>query len=308
MIEDELRTLLADRAGEVEDDNARRVTEVRSRIGAVRRRRTAATTLALVLVVAAGVLVTQLPGAPRTLPAGAPPGPYFTSGAEPVSVRGYHGGQYFTFSGDSTWYTAPVDASRTVVVARCEHRGDLVLRDGAGAGPELRLSCRVPVGDHWEGARPLDAAQTRTILGATSSGAAVTVRPSSAGLWSVGVLEPLYPDAISRQQVRQYFNGFDHPAGGPYRITVPGTLGDAHGFGISVYCVQDVRLEFRVSGRLLATAACSGDATAVQSGGMSVFVPERTATALGLRPGRPATLDVRSTGRQTGQWALLGVG
>ena len=73
MIEDELRSLLSARSDEIRD-NTTRVADVRSRIGDIRRRRTAAATLVLVLIVAAGVLFTRLPGKPETLPAGAPVG------------------------------------------------------------------------------------------------------------------------------------------------------------------------------------------------------------------------------------------
>ncbi|HST64721.1 MAG TPA: hypothetical protein VLM05_06000, partial [Mycobacteriales bacterium] len=70
MIED-LRTLLAAHAEEL-PDNPTRVSDVHARISGIRRRRTVAATLALALIVAAGVLFTRLPGKPETLPVGVP--------------------------------------------------------------------------------------------------------------------------------------------------------------------------------------------------------------------------------------------
>jgi hypothetical protein len=76
VIETDLRELLAVRAGAVVD-NPDRLREVRSRVAGIRRRRAGGAVLALVLLALAGLVVTRLPGAPATLPAGAPAGPYF---------------------------------------------------------------------------------------------------------------------------------------------------------------------------------------------------------------------------------------
>jgi len=305
VIENELRELLSDRAGDL-PDNAGRVRDVHSRISGIRRRRTAGATLALVLVVAAGVLLTRLPGTPDALPTGAPTGPYFADDTTSHPVKGYRGGQYFAFDGDATWSVIP---SAGVVVARCEHAGDLRLRNVSGSGPELRLSCRVPVGDHWEGALPLDPNQVGVLLAAAPAGGNVAVRPSSLGSWTVGLLVPLYAGSIGREQVPgALLSGFDHPAGGPLTLTIPGLVREAHGFVVVVFCVRDVRLEFRVTGRLLTTVACTDEADPVNHGVVTVLVPEETVTALGLRPLQRVVVDVRSTGRQTDQWAVVDVG
>jgi hypothetical protein len=133
------------------------VAEVRSRVGAIRRRRTAGAALALVLLAAAGLTLARLPGKPATLPAGVPAGPYFDDAGTPRSVAGYRGASYFPFSGPTTW-SLPVRpfVERIVVVARCAERGDLTLADLTGPGSTPTLSCRVPVGDHYEGALLLD--------------------------------------------------------------------------------------------------------------------------------------------------------
>ena len=149
MIEDELRDLLTARADAVVD-NPDRLTEVRSRVAGIRRRRAVGGALVLAVLALAAVTVTRLPGAPATLPAGAPAGPYFDDDGTARAVPGYRGSGYFTFTGAAQWsLSVPVPQLAHVIVARCEHRGDLDLGDG---GPEQRLSCRVPVGDHYEGA------------------------------------------------------------------------------------------------------------------------------------------------------------
>jgi hypothetical protein len=150
VIENELRDLLTERAGSVAENPAR-VREVHARIGGIRRRRAAGAALALVLVALAGLALTRLPGKPETLPAGVPSGPYFDEDGGPLTVPGYRGSAYFMFSGDDSWSAlVPFPWLPHVIVARCQHRGDLGLGDPGVA--ERRLSCRVPVGDHFEGA------------------------------------------------------------------------------------------------------------------------------------------------------------
>lgn len=195
------------------------------------------------------------------------------------------------------------------MVARCAHAGDLRLRNVSGSGPELRLRCRVPVGDHWEGALPLDPNQVGVLLAAAPAGGNVAVRPSSLGSWTVGLLVPNYAASIEREQVAAaLFSGFDHPAGGPLTVTIPDYIRQQHEFVVVVFCVRDVRLEFRVAGRPLTTVACTDEADPVNHGVVTVQVPERTLTALGLRPLQKVTVDVRSTGRQTSEWAVFTVG
>jgi hypothetical protein len=303
VIEDELRSLLTERAGEVTDDNAARVAQVHDRIGGIRRRRTVATTLALVLVVAAGLLLTRLPGKPDALPTGAPAGPYFGADGR-ATAPGFRGEQYFTFTGDATWSVLARNLP-VVVVARCDRRGDLSLRNVSAPAVRRQLSCRVPAGDHYEGALPLTADEAQKLL--AGSGANVSVRPSSGGDWTVAVLYPKYPDSIDRSSVRDVFSGFDHPRGGTFRQLIP-SFDEARAFSITVVCVRDVQLEFRVSGRLLTTVTCDEDADVIAPGLLGVLITDRTATAAGLVPRQTVTLEVRSTGRQTGQWAVADIG
>lgn len=256
------------------------------------------------LIVAAGVLVTRLPGKPETLPAGSPPGPYFADDGTSKSVRGYSGEHYFTFTDRRTWgvVSRPVPVT---VAARCDRPGDLTLSAESAGGvtpPDVRLSCRVPVGDHFEGALPLTALQR--------FGGLVDVVPGlGSGSWTVGLLTPLYPDRFDPAQLTtKLINGLGHPAGGSFRVTIPGTVPQAHGFGVDVLCIRDVRLEFLVSGRLLTTVNCTDDAKVVSPGYIGVLVPERTLTGLGLRPRQVVMMEVRSTGRQTDQWSVIGLG
>lgn len=300
MIEDELRTLLASRADEVADSPTR-VTQVHARIGGIRRRRAVGTALALVLIVAGGVLFIRLPGRPVTLPAGVPAGPYFGDDGRPAPVRGYYGGRYETVRPNAVWSSLE-PGFRTVVVARCDRPGDLALRSQPEQRPvEQRLRCRVPVGDHFEGALPLDPGLNDAgLFGVTADG------PSS-GTWKAGLLVALYPDRLSPGELTgALLDGVGHPAGGSFSVGNPITPPPAHGLAIQVRCVRDVRLEFRVSGRLLTTVACDDDATVRPAGPVSVLVPERTLTAFGLPRTPVVTIEVRSTGRQTDQWAVVG--
>lgn len=303
MIEDELRSLLASRADEVVDTPSR-VAQVHRRIGGIRRRRAVGTALALVLIVAGGVLFTRLPGRPVTLPAGVPAGPYFGDDGSPAPVRGYYGGRYDTVLPNAVWSSLE-PGLRTVVVARCDRPGDLTLRSQPEQRTpvEQRLRCRVPVGDHFEGALPLDP-------GLNDAGLfSVTTDAPSSGTWKAGLLVALYPDRLSPGELtRALLDGLGHPAGGSFRVANPATVPQPHGLAIQVRCVRDVRLEFRVSGRLLRTVACTDDADVVPTGPVRVVVPQRTLTALRLPPTQVVTIDVRSTGRQTDQWAVIGFG
>ena len=303
MIEDDLRSLLASRSDEVVDSPAR-VAQVHSRIGVIRRRRAVGTALALVLIVAGGVLFTRLPGKPVTLPAGVPAGPYFDDGGDSQLVRGYHGESYSAVPAGAVMPSVYPEL-RVVVVARCDRPGDLILRTEPGHGKPLeqRLRCRVAVGNHFEGAVPLDPELNDAGL--------IEVVPAgpSSGAWRVGQLIPLYLDSISRAQLTHgLIGGLGHPGGGSFRLVIPGTLPEAHGLGIEVGCVRHVRLEFRVSGRLLATVTCDDDAKWMDTSFISTLVPEQVVTGLGLRPLQAVTVDVRSTGRQTDQWVVVAIG
>jgi hypothetical protein len=306
VIENELRSLLAERAGTVAADHPTRVDEVRSRVHGIRRRRTAGAVLALVLLAAAGLTLARLPGKPATLPAGVPAGPYFDDAGTPRSVAGYRGASYFPFSGPTTW-SLPVRplVERVVVVARCAERGDLTLADLTGPGSTPTLSCRVPVGDHYEGALQVDPRRAAGAGAQDSTVATVRLRPGSGGGWAVGLLEPLFPDRIGADNVRgSQLNGFTSPGGGRIPVTVPSDVRSPRGLLVTVACVRDVRLQLSVDGRAAGVLMCDDSHT--ESYGLVTFtIPEPIVA--GLRAGQHVSLDVRPVGRRTDQWAVIGV-
>jgi hypothetical protein len=302
VIENELRSLLAERADMMQDTNPDRLRDVHARVTGIRRRRTAGAALALVVVALAGLVLTRLPGKPATLPAGAPAGPYFADDGASTHVPGYRGSAFFTFSGDARWSVArPLPALQRVVVARCEHPGDLTLAGLAGA--DRRLSCRVPVDDHYEGALPLPGD-----AGAGSGATDVAVRAGSGGSWTVGVLEPLFLDRITPGDVRgALLAGFGSPGGGRMTVTLPGTVDTATTAVVVAVCVRDVRLELTVGGRPLARISCD-DAHVSAPGLVTAQVSAATVRTLGLRGLQRVTIDVRSVGRATDQWAIIQLG
>lgn len=305
MIENELRSLLAERAESVDTDHPGRIPELRSRVAGIRRRRTVGAALALVLLAAGGLALARLPGKPVTLPAGAPAGPYFDDAGTSRTVPGYRGRGYLTFSGAATWSLAVRPfVERVVVVARCAERGDLTLTDLTGPGSAPKLSCRVPVGDHYEGALVLDP---KRVAGADQGSTATTVRlrAGSGGTWAVGLLEPLYPDRFSPADVSgSLLDSFTSPDGGRIPVTVPNDFRFGHGLFVTVVCVRDVRLQLSVDGRAAGVLVC--DDAHTESYGLVTFAIGEPAVS-GLRAGQRVSLDVRPVGRRTDQWAVIGV-
>ena len=298
MIENELRELLSARAGTVVD-NPDRVGEVRSRVAGIRRRRAAGAAFALVVLALAGLTLTRLPDRAETLPAGAPAGPYFDDAGAARAVPGYRGSGYFTFTGDARWsLSLPLPALPHAIVARCERRGDLALGIPGG---ERRLSCRVPVGGHYEGALLLPA-------GAGAGPGDVAVRAGSAGSWTIGVLQPLFVDRLTPEDVRgALLTGFGSPSGGRMTVTLPGTVDTGTTMVFVAVCVRDVRLELTVGSRPLVEISCD-DAHAFARGLVTAQVSAGTVRTLGLRALQRVTVDVRSVGRSTEQWAIMQVG
>ena len=310
MIEDELRTLLAARAEEVSDD-AGRVSEIRTRIGMIRRRRAAATMLALVLVVAAGVLFTRLPGQPESLPVGVPAGPYFDQLGRPA-VPGYNTDLMRQIDGDSTAFY-PVSNNRIpvrrLVVVRCQQEGTMVLRNGDG--PSRSVDCSHPVGDRFEGAVLLEPDEAVRLFAQTSAVENVSFEPSTPGQWDVGVLVAIAPDRLPAWGLpgRPLLDGADGPAGGTVTLTIPPRPrldpeeAKLYGFSISADCVDGVELALSVPTGALPPLVCD-QAHGLTNGVSGATVSLQDMTRLGLRPGDRVRLTVRSTGRQTDQWRL----
>jgi hypothetical protein len=299
VIEDELRDLLTDRAASV-PDNPTRTREVHARVGRIRRRRVAGAALVLVLVALAGALLTRLPGRPETLPAGVPAGPYFSDDGTSRAVPGYRGSGYFTFGGDAVWsYNAPFPMLPVVIMVGCESRGDLTLR---GLGDDRRISCRVPVGDHYEGALLLPA-RFVGVLSKADVPVDVRVQPDSPGRWHVGVLQPLLPDRLTADDLRGVLSGYE-----PGRIDmfVPSYFGQSRTLAVFAECVRGVKLEIRISGRPAGTLDCA-DRNVNDDGLVEHQIGEPDVTRLGLRPLQHILVDFRQVAGPPKQWAIISV-
>jgi hypothetical protein len=307
VIENELRALLTDRADTVVGNPAR-VADVRDRITVIRHRRAAGAALALVLVALAGFALARLPGRPETLPTGSPAGPYFTDDGTSRAVDGYRGSAYFAFRGDAEW-SVPVSfpGLRHALVARCTDRGDLQLANRVAAGPALVLRCRVPVGDHYEGALPIDETAYTRLVGKPEGSATVNVRPGSPGDWTVGVLEALFPDRIGPANVAgALLSGFGAPTGGQIPVTVPTSLTTTRSLIVTFVCGRGVQLELTVDGRPAGVATCD-DAHVTGPGLVSYAIGDPVLQQLGLREGQRVSLGVRPV-RPTDQWAVIAIG
>jgi hypothetical protein len=296
VIENELRELLTARAGAVVDDNPARVRDVHARVTGVRRRRTAGVALVLVLLALTGALFTRLPGRPETLPAGVPAGPYFGDDGTDRSLPGYRGSAYFSFTDDATWsYAVQIPGLTQVVVARCEHPSDITFR--RLLGQDRRLSCRVPVGDHYEGAVRLAPVQVENPPPATD----VRVEPGAPGDWRVGVLEPLFPDRLTADDLAgRPLTGYSGP--GRIPAVVPSDLRSGV-LSIIVDCVRGIRLEILVDGRPATTVACT-DANVIGYGAVNAVIPAADVQRLGLRPLQRIQVSARQLAGPAHQWAV----
>ena len=310
-VEDRLRGLLRDRAATPRDNPARRA-EVRSRITGMRRRRVAGAALGLILVTVAGLLaLARLPGRNESLPAGVPKPsyvtaiaqpPYFTANGKPM-VRGYWGLVDQTDSdsghGMTLLGTGRNQYRRYLVVAWCSQPGRLHLSTPAvdvGGVP-----CRTGVGDHFEGALDVPAADAERLF-VTGRGGDFTssVRPEGVGgRWRLAVLQRDLPDRLPQSDTLPVLlEGSRNPNGGTFRLTVPA----GSTFRIGVECVEGVVLTFRAPAGELAVARCELGAPVSIVG--AVAVTRETLTRLGLRPGQTVLVTVRRSGRDTDQWRV----
>lgn len=300
MIETELRETLAARAGTVSDNSAR-VREVHTRITRIRRRRTAGAALALVLLALAGTLLTRLPGHPETLPAGVPAGPYFGDQGDSRTVPGYRGSGYFAFDGDAVWsYAVPIPGLPNVIVVGCENRSDLTLH---GLGDDRRISCRVPAGDHYEGALPLPARPAGP-LHAANARIDVHVEPGTPGRWHVGVLQPLFADRLTANDLRGLLSGYSP---GRIDLVVPSAFQQSRTLTIFAECVRGVRLEVRISGRPAGTLDCV-DRNVYAGGLVEMTIRDPVVAQLGLRPLQHVLVEFRQVAGPPKQWGIVSVG
>src|SRR5918993_5417377 len=224
MIEDELRSLLTERAGAL-PDNPARPAEVRSRIPGIRRRRVAGTALGLVLLALAGLAVLRLPGTDESLPPGVPAPPWFHD--VHAVVPGYTSVVSATDLDRPYYRFLPVgplgDEFGYLVVARCREKSELTLRNLAN-GRTVEVDCSRPVGDHFEGAAAIDAEASRTMLAERPGADPSNIRfePGAPGQ-EVALLKANAPDRLPRDPgFRPLAAGWHTPDGTTVEITVPG--------------------------------------------------------------------------------------
>jgi hypothetical protein len=315
VIEDELRTLLASRSDEL-PDNLARVGDVHARVTGIRRRRAVATTLALVLVVAAGVLFTRLPGAPETLPAGVPAPPWFDDKGQVRALPGwsFHNAG-LEITGSDTVRGVPIfdpgTETRYLVMTWCERKGDLTIRNTEN-GENVVARCRTRVGDHFEGATvvtPEQAARLSALSARDPS--SVEMTPGSPGRWIVGGQQARAPERLPDNVDiggPWLADGRRTPDGTTVRITVP------QRFQLQVECVAGVRLAFRVPAGELGSLTCDPTAPAdarvsdMEAGRITLTVTAQDLSRLGLRRGQQVALTVSRSGTETNQWRIYPLG
>jgi len=313
VIEDELRSLLTERAAAVPDNPARAV-EVRSRIAAARRRRVAGAALGLVLVVLAGVLVTRLPSANESLPPGVPAPPWFDDVGRPTvpghtsvrTARDFVGPQeHLVIAGWGAVY------SRLLIVARCQRPGTGTVR--RTDGPRFEVDCSRRVGDHFEGVTALDPGQAAALFEASRGGPEIWFGPGSAGDWVIGLLSADAPESLPPHTDRgsaPLAEGTRTRAGTTVEITVPPARVPEAGeridiaMGLVVECVAGVQLTFTVPTGVLGIATCDPLDRAMPDGKVAVSVTKDRLAALGLRPGDRVPLTIRSVRLDTDQWRV----
>ena len=310
MIEDELRALLTDRAADV-PDNPSRATQVRARVGGIRRRRAAGAALAVVLVVLAGVAVLRLPGHPDALPTAVPAGPYFAPSGRPT-VPGFQTEMLREIDGRSgAFFPVPSERIpvRRLLAVRCQRAGTLVVRNGAG--PSRSVTCATPVADRFEGAVLIEADEAVRLFAQTPAVENVSLEPSTPGQWDVVVLAAIAPDRLPAWGLpgRPLLDGADGPGGGTVTLTIPPRPrldpeeAELYGFGLTADCVEGVELTLSVPTGPLATLSCDQQ-HGLTTGSLQLVVTLQDMDRLGLHPGDRVRLTVRSTGRQTDQWRL----
>ena len=310
MIEDELRDLLTTRAASVAD-NPTRLTEVRSRIRTIRRRRGVGAALVLVLLAVAGAVLTRLPGRPDALPPAdrnVPAPPYFRG--EVPKVPGYIFTAVRPISGpeDYLLFASPPPPVRQLIVVRCPRPGSLVVRNTDGT--TKTVPCDRRVADHAEGATMLYPGEGDRLFAQSSEVNNVRLEPSGPGNWIVAVLDAPAPDelpALASEPERPVENGADHPKGqASFTFTVPKPPPNSdppYGFSINLECLQGVRFELTLAGGALPTLVCDAE-HGLTRGQLGVEITKAEMARRGLRVGDRVTLTIRSVGPHRDQWRL----
>jgi hypothetical protein len=317
VIEEELRSLLTERAEAVRD-NPGRAVEVHTRIGVLRRRRVAGAALGLVLVVLAGLLVARFPRSNESLPPAAPvPSPPYFDTPGLMTVPGY---SPLVLAAElhralESYVPAQPGDFRYLVVVRCVRESELTFRHLA-EGPRLTVRCSHRVGDHYEGAAAFDAEAARTLLAERSGdrGVAsnVAFEPGADGQ-KAGLMMSNDPDRLRPWPdpgSQPLAEGTRTPDGTTVDITIPGYRGTRPDGSDALFlvaeCVAGVRLDFSVPAGGLGTADCDPLApNRMDRGRVMVRVTREELDRLGLRTGQRVPLTIRSVGRDTDQWRVF---
>jgi hypothetical protein len=309
VIEEELRSLLTERA-EAVPDNPTRSAEVRSRIGTLRRRRVAGVAAGLVLVALASLLVIRFPGSNESLPPGVPAPPYFDDLGRVRQLPGFQPevvGRPLDGPTPVMHYSAANRFHEVLLLAWCERPGDLTVRNPTSGSTEV-VRCRIPVGGHHEGALLLPPERARP-LGESGRDQVenIVVEPGSAGRWYFGIAEATLPTRLTTGVGEVLAEGPRTPRGTTVSVTVPveppgPDVPPGFGFSVSAECVEGVELAVSIRGAELGTISCRRDVDPPPPG---FQVSEARLQELGIRRGDRVPLTIRSVGRDSDQWRVF---
>lgn len=307
MIEDELRTLLTERAGDVPDNPTRR-EEVRSRIAVTRRRRVAGAAIGLLLVALAGFLVTRLPSPNESLPPGVPAPPWFNDDGRVRRLPGFLPmviDRQVDGTAEALHLEDPGTFFEYLLLVWCERPGEMVVRNPT-SGSEAVVACRTPVGEHHEGALLLPPEQAEPLWRLSPEANNLTLVAGSPGRWYFTLARSTLPIRLAAaSSVRWLAEGPRTPEGTTVQITVPTDppgpdVPPDYGVDFRAECVEGVDLTFDVPGGQLGSISCRSDNEVP-----ALTVPASRLAELGLRRGDRVPLTIRSTGRQTDQWRVF---
>ena len=302
MIEDELRSLLTERAAAL-PDNPRRRDEVRARITGIRRR-VAGAALGLVLVALAGLAVLRLPATDESLPPGVPAPPWFDDLGRVGQLPGFQLQVIDRPLAGPTpvmHLTAVNTVHEVLLLAWCERPGDLTVRNPVSGSTEV-VRCRIPVGDHHEGALLLPPERAE-LLGETGPDQVenIVAEPGSAGRWYLSIARAIRPTRLTTGVRDVLAEGRETTVSVMVPTEPPGPdVPPDYGFSITAECVEGVELAVSTRGVELGTISCRPD-----SDPPGFDVSEARLRELGIRRGDRLPLTIRSVGRDTDQWRVF---